>query len=355
MPKMLFAAEWTEKEPKVIFAYPLGRLKIEEISNILRQTLKEILPDKYLSRGFYFFNIPYNVSKGLPRSIIMYYSVEPKVLVGLLLDIGDNPQLYRGILMWIYLEFFAQNKKPSDDEAKIVWQKVIKYPSMSFEQKMIDIFACDIVQIILEELRKNGYMNIYEIMHKILNKMSPSITAGVIRDYLRILEAHSIVEIDFNPISFEEIVYLIYDLAIVFRRPKYLKELLKKYPKIKEHICGIIQDYKEHWENYQVKIAKTLRNPLTFEMLLMLRKSPLRKEKLNDEYLQEVNKLHRLGIIIEKNNIYYLALDPTLLLITPEKTLRDRAEFILSLTSHTRSVETVLISEWLEKILKKEL
>lgn len=355
MPKMLFAAEWNDEEPKVIFTYPLDHLKTDEIRKILRLTLKEILPDRYPNKGFYFFNLPRSVLPRLPCSIVVYYSIEPKILVGLLLDKRDNPQLYRGALMWVCLEFFAQNKIPSDEDVEIIWQKIIKYPSMSFEQRMIDIFADNIVQIILEELRKNGYMNIYEIARRIRNKMDPPITIEIIRDYLGILEAHGIVKIDFNPISLEEIVYLIYDLAIVFRRPKYLKKLLKKYPETKNHICHIIQDYKEHWENYQVRIAKTLEDPFTFDALLMLRKNPLRKEKLNDKHLREIDKLHRLGVIIENNNTYYLVLDPTLILIIPEETLRDRAEFILSLTSHMRLVETVLMSEWLEKISKTEL
>lgn len=353
---MLFAARWEGEKPEIIFIHPPGRLNVNEIGDILGLTLKERLPDVHPRKGFYFFSLPRSVFSGLMRDIVVYYSVEPKILVGLLLDKKDNPQLYRGALMWVCLEYFAQERIPNRDEIEIIWKKINKYPSMSFEQRMIDIFADEIVRIILDELRKDGYMNVYEMARRVFNKMTTPITIEVIRDYLGVLEAHGIIKMDFNPVSLEEIIYLIYDMAIVLRKPKYLKKVLKKHPEVKDHIHNIIQEYKEKWEDFQVRTAKVLENPFTFEILLSLRNNPLKSTDLNnDEYIRSISSLQDLGLVIKYDDIYYLILDPTILLITPEKTLKEKTEFVLSLTSHMRSVETVLISEWLEKISKSEL
>lgn len=348
MPRVLFSAHWLPREgPKLVMIYPEEIISRDALLDIfglaLRQTL--IYEEEFVS-GYYTARVPSMAPSGLRGNIAVYITGKGRrIVMGLLLGEDEDPYIYKGALIWSLIEYVNKGMTTDIETLDFIWRKILAYPRMPLEQKIMDILADMVARLIIDVLSDEGYIIFHDLARGITDRSYIKANVELLHDYVRVLEGLGILYVDINPIQLEEFIYLVRRPYITLTKPRYIKRLLTRKPELKEEIRELAEKHLSQIEEWTKIFASVLEDPAAYDLLSALRDKPIPKDNLTENQRALMDEFIKLDIVREYENKYYLIFDPRIAFILPEETVVSKLEKILS--GSESEIEILTLIRWL--------
>lgn len=350
MPETIFVSQWVSRGiPRLLASYPRENLDPNLIIDIFGLIIREEEPRE----GFYIVRYPEGArfsEEYAQRDFVCYFSgMELKQLVGLILEKGEEAELYRGALVRAALRLFKRGEIPTAiEEWKDIWSQMLAYTKMPIEQRLADIFRDLEAKIILSTMVEEGVLTIDELVRKAREKISYPITRDLLIGYIHVLSALGILETRFDEKALMERVYLISDIVFYRKKPPKLEEVSKNFPLLKQMYSRLASEYISAWETEAEKIPELIGRSDTYEIIQRFRREGMiKKDDIPKIYQSIVETLRAENIIADIGGFYAMLFDPTYKLLFPKWTI---AKFVEK--SRENATARELLKTWLN-ILKE--
>jgi len=316
LPEIIFLMRWDPRRGPVILGfYPQENVSIEK--DFLINVFGTIMQREERLEGFY------EVTYG-GKDIITYYSgQELNQLFGTVLAQGEDKEGIRGGVVRAALVAFRRGEPPATlEEWKEIWDRITKFPMLTYEQRVADAFRDIEARKTLEVMLENGIIEMERLLDN-LKASFPHLSRDVLLTYVYLLESLGILQTKWDEKALLQRVYLLRDVVFHRKKPEKFEEIAKEIEGYIESLEKYAREYQEGiWETDQAILPEVLGDPATYDILAEFRERgtiPV-DEAQSRGWTTIVEKLVNLEIIKEAGERYYLFTDPTVKLLLPKYT-----------------------------------